>query len=75
MCVLVCWSDQNPCPNPEAETHPDHRTVLIQTQHSARASPKGIWKQTEGRGRRKDGRKKGEGVRQKDRSREDEMER
>lgn len=47
VCVLVCWSDQNSCPNPEAETHLDHTIALIQTQHSACASPEGKWKQTE----------------------------
>lgn len=51
MSVPAQWSDRNSRPNPEADTHPDHRTALIQTQHSACASPEGIRKQA-GRCRR-----------------------
>lgn len=59
VCALVCQSDQNSCPTPEADTLRDHRTALIRTQHSGCASPKGIWKQMEGCRRTRDGKEGG----------------
>lgn len=42
MCVLLCRNDHNSCPNPEEETHPDHRTAPIQAQHFGRAPPEDV---------------------------------
>lgn len=57
--VLVSLVDRQSYPNLEAKTHADHRTALIQTQHSGCALPEGIHKQMEEHRRRGDGRRKG----------------
>lgn len=60
--VLVSLVDRQSYPNLEAKTHADHRTALIQTQHSGCALPEGIHKQMEEHRRGGNGRRKGEAI-------------